>query len=606
MPGLPFRSERRRAAAGQRAPVVPLQAMGALGWLVVAIVAPVGVFFLYSFWTSGLFEVEQEWTLDNYQRVLTDPLYRSTIVRTLVVGLSVAAITVPLAYAAAYVLTFKMTKRWRNRLLVLIALSIFSSYLVRIYAWKVILGPEGIVNRSLETVGIINEPLDFLLYGQFAVILTLVNLLLPYAILPIFASLQNVQADVVRAGRDLGAGPALTFARVTLPLSWHGTATAFVLIFILAAGDYVTPALVGGRGGSMAGRVVYDQFIFTGDWPFGAALAFTLVLAFALVLVLGQAGTRLLTTIGPSLLHASRRVPRRRGRRARWFPWSRAYIGLVLAFLYFPLALIALFSFTSGTSATFPIEGLTLDWYSEALGRADFTSAVGTSLKVAAITTLVSVVCGVAGAWALARRRFRARKSFEFLLLLPWLLPGILIGVAMLSTFALLGLHLSLVSIALVHVAIGLPFVTLVVTARLQNFDRSAEEAARDLGCTPRKALQRVTFPIILPTVVSSAVLVFALSMNEFVITLFVAGRDVTLPLLTWGLIRFGVPPSVNAISTVMLVGSVALLGAAALLMRLRGHGRGPVAVTYTEVAPPVEDGVTRTLDADDASEVRT
>jgi spermidine/putrescine transport system permease protein len=159
-----------------------------------------------------------------------------------------------------------------------------SGYLVRIYAWRTILGDEGVINQTLITLGLIQQPLSFLLFSRIATIIVFVNFLTPLAILPIYAALQNVRDEEIEAARDLGASAAAAFWRVTLPLAWGGIFSAFALTFIISAGDYVTPQLVGGTSGGMIGRTIASTFGTAFNWPLGAALSF-LTLAFVLVIL---------------------------------------------------------------------------------------------------------------------------------------------------------------------------------------------------------------------------------------------------------------------------------------------------------------------------------
>jgi spermidine/putrescine transport system permease protein len=168
--------------------------------------------------------------------------------------------------------------------LYLILISLFSSYLVRVYAWKTILGYNGLINQVLKYLGLIKEPLTFLLYSPTAVIITLVFIFTPYTILPIFSALQNISEDLLEAARDLGSTAISAFLRVTFPLSMPGVITAFIFAFVLAAGDYVTPQMVGGTEGLMVGRIVQDQFGMTYNWPFGSALAYFSIFLFILII----------------------------------------------------------------------------------------------------------------------------------------------------------------------------------------------------------------------------------------------------------------------------------------------------------------------------------
>ncbi|MCY7300209.1 MAG: ABC transporter permease, partial [Ilumatobacteraceae bacterium] len=275
---------------GRKRPVIAMGALPVSAYIAVTLVAPAGVLVLYSFWEAGFFTVERTLTWENYARVSEDAAYWRLILKSLVVGLVAALVAVPLAYVVAYSAIFRF-KRAGNVLLALVMLSMLASYIVRIYAWKSILGPEGLVNSLLQSVGLVDRPLEFLLYGNFAVVLTLVNILVPFAVLPIFSALQNVDRDTIAASRDLGSSGTRTFRLVTLPLSMPGVSAAFLFCFILASADYVTPQLVGGTNGLLIGRVISDQFGPSGNLPFGAALAVAMLVSLAIgILLLGVLG----------------------------------------------------------------------------------------------------------------------------------------------------------------------------------------------------------------------------------------------------------------------------------------------------------------------------
>ncbi|MDQ3890168.1 MAG: ABC transporter permease [Actinomycetota bacterium] len=270
-----------------------LQLTPATLFLLAFLVAPLAIFFAYSFWVTRSHVLVADWTLTQYKEGVTEKIWRDLLRNTVVIAITTAGITVTLAYAFAHALRFHLG-RHQEALLFLVLVALFSGYLVRIYAWRTILGNEGIVNEGLIRLGLIDQPLSFLLFSRPAAILVLVNFLVPLAILPIYAALQNVRSEEVEAARDLGAGPFAAFRRVTLPLAWSGVFVAFAISFIIAAGDYVTPQLVGGTSGSMIGRAIANQFGVTFEWPRGAALAFlTLAFVLAILAVLRAASARI-------------------------------------------------------------------------------------------------------------------------------------------------------------------------------------------------------------------------------------------------------------------------------------------------------------------------
>lgn len=245
-------------------------------FIVVFLLIPMGVLFAYSFGESTFVSLEFGTTLDNYRRALESELYRALIWRSVATGLMVATVCVLLAYPLAFAITLGPLRRRGEQILFLVLLSLFSAYIVRVYAWRTLLGENGAINTALRSLGL-GDGLDFLIYNQFAVVLTLVNVLTPMAVLPLYSALAGIDRNVLEAAEDLGASKLRTFLRVTLPLSIRGVQAAFALCFIIAAGDYVTPQLVGGTRAQMVGNSIASQFGVAFDWPLGAALAFTLV-----------------------------------------------------------------------------------------------------------------------------------------------------------------------------------------------------------------------------------------------------------------------------------------------------------------------------------------
>ena len=266
----------------------------AAGFYVLFFVVPMGSLFVLSFWHAQGFDIVPALSLENYAKIATSPLYRSILLRTVGVGLTTAAVTVPVAFALAYLMRFVFQRR-AQIILQLVLISLFSGYLVRIYAWRTILGKQGLLNSTLTWLGLIDRPLEFLIYSKFAVIVTLAGLLLPLAVLPIYASMSNISRDHLEIASDLGSRRLHLVRTILIPMALPGIGTAFAFTFLLAAGDFVTPNLVGGSQGIMIGNVIADQFRGTGaNWPLGAALAFVTVCCVMLIVI---AVTRLLRKV---------------------------------------------------------------------------------------------------------------------------------------------------------------------------------------------------------------------------------------------------------------------------------------------------------------------
>ncbi len=240
-------------------------------------------------------------------------------------------------------------------------------------------------------------------------------------------------------------------------------------------------------------------------------------------------------------------------------------------FLYLPLGLLMFFSFNRSDTGTFPITGLTLQWYRRLTEEFFVRDAFWNSLLVAAITTAVAVPIGTLCAFGLVRSRFPGKGLFTSLLLLPMVIPGLLIGIALLIVLVpILQLDLSLWTAALGHVVILTPYVVLVVATRLYGFDRTLETAAADLGAPPARVFWHVTLPLVLPGIFAAALIVFTLSLDQFGVTLFTIGADSTLPMYIWSQIEVGVTPVVNALGTIVILASVLILLVAQVVLQRR------------------------------------
>jgi len=249
-------------------------APSAVAW-VFLFAAPLAYFFVISFWSVRARIMRPDATIKNY--VATVREYGDVLVHTLAIGVTIALITTVTAYLFAFAMRFR-AGRMGNVLLLLTLITLFGGYLVKIYAWKSILGREGIINGVLQWAGVIDEPLTFFIYSANGVVITLTYFLLPFAVLPIYGSLRAIPDSLIEAARDLGASNFRAARDVVLPLSEKGISVAFLLSFLISVGDYVTPRFVGG-GTAMMGHFIETQFSFGFNWPMGSAMSFTLMAA---------------------------------------------------------------------------------------------------------------------------------------------------------------------------------------------------------------------------------------------------------------------------------------------------------------------------------------
>ena len=267
---------RGRSGGPRRFIIAGLPLAPALLWFLLFFVGPLLVLVAFSFYSFSNFDWVPDLNLANYEKALTSPVFRAIFVRTLIIALTITGITLLIAYPFTYIITFVFPAR-RQMLYFFVLVTLFGSYLVRIYAWRTILGAEGVINGTLVETGLINEPLRFLLNSPLAVVIALTNFLVPLAVLPIYSSMQNVSPGLLEAGRDLGSGPLGLARRIVLPLTMPGVRVAAAFTFIAAAADFATPALLGGAGGRLAGGAIRHEFGTTLNWPLGAALAITII-----------------------------------------------------------------------------------------------------------------------------------------------------------------------------------------------------------------------------------------------------------------------------------------------------------------------------------------
>ena len=244
-----------------------------LAWVAFFLLVPYLLMFCYSFWTvSPAQTIVHSWELSNYRELLHKSVYWETLLRSIWIAARVMFFSLLLGYPLAYFLSFYAAKR-KDFLYQLVIIPLWVSYLVRAYAWKTILGPDGVLNTLLQYAHLTNHPLDFLLYSPFAVVLTLTHIYTPFTILPIYASLEHIPRNLVEASHDLGATPFQTFWKVIFPLSIPGVVAGATFAFVLSLGDFLAPLLLGGPSGIMISNVVVSLFCAAYNWPLGAAIS---------------------------------------------------------------------------------------------------------------------------------------------------------------------------------------------------------------------------------------------------------------------------------------------------------------------------------------------
>jgi spermidine/putrescine transport system permease protein len=252
-------------------------------WVSLFLLLPYALMLVHSFWLVRDGVIVHHWNLQNYAKLFQNPVYAEVLFRTARIAVSVTALSLFLGYPLAYFMSFHAGLR-KNLLYQLVIVPLWVSYLVRGYAWKTILGSDGVLNGFLQFLHITKEPVSFFLYSPFAVILTLTHIYTPFVFLPLYASLEHIPRNLIEASHDLGASPRATFFRVILPLSLPGLIAGATFAFVLTLGDFLGPLLVGGPSSVMIANIVQSLFGTAYDWPLGAAIAMgILVLTIALL-----------------------------------------------------------------------------------------------------------------------------------------------------------------------------------------------------------------------------------------------------------------------------------------------------------------------------------
>ena len=261
---------------------------------------PLAALVVMSFWSQNGFDIDRTLTLKNYRTLFEPgegvvwlgirfpfayPIPAILIVKSLAMSLVATVCVIGVAYPMAYFLAFRVT-RYKAVWIILLTIPFWTSYLLRVFSWKVVLGFNGAINSGLMGLGIIDQPLDFLLYNPLAVMITLAHSWIAFAVLPIYVSLEKIDRSLLEAASDLGDSRWRRFRRVTLPLSLPGTIAATLLVFIPTVGDYVTPTLVGGPGGTMIGSLVQQLFTKQDDAPLGAAVSIVMMVIIGLLVAL--------------------------------------------------------------------------------------------------------------------------------------------------------------------------------------------------------------------------------------------------------------------------------------------------------------------------------
>lgn len=555
-----------RAAMG--APLVLL--------LVLFLVYPVGQLLLLSVYGDNGF------TLAPYRQLFASSVYIDVLLITLKISLVTTLVCVVTGYPIAYLISV-VGKERKARLLFWVLLSFWTSFLVRAFAWIVLLGRNGVVNKLLISLGIISSPAS-LLYNFGSVLVGMVNALLPLAVLTMLSVMENIDRTLPRAAATLGARPGMAFWKIYFPLSLPGVAAAGIMVFVTAIGFFIVPALLGGRRETMITQLIIDQIQQTMNWGFAGAISVLLLFVVLIVFaaydrLLGlstmtgasaprnaapsplsgpirKAGDALLTLLGAISDRIILLLPsRRRGRNPNQVGLGlQAFVWTMLLIVSAPTLLMIPLSFGSG-GLNWPPQGFTLHWYETVLNSPVWTQALLRSLMVGVGTGLLAMLIGTPAAFLLVRSDISGKAAWLAFILSPIVVPRMIIAVGLFYVFARMGLVGSAVGLILGHTVVAVPYVVMTMMAVLRNYDTRLDHAAQSLGARPIATLRYVTFPILAAGIMSSFLFAFATSFDELTIALFATGGlNATLPKQFWDEVTLQVSPAIAAVSSCLFV----------------------------------------------------
>ncbi|WP_152602801.1 ABC transporter permease subunit [Caballeronia sordidicola] len=558
--------------------------------LLVMLVYPVGQLLLLSVHNGSGF------TLVEYKRLFASPVYVDVLLITLKVSLWTTFFSVLTGYPIAYLIS-SLTRERKNRLLFWVLLSFWTSFLVRTFAWVVLLGRNGVINQMLLGLGIIDRPLS-LLYNFSAVIVGMVHALMPLAVLTMLSVMENIDRRLPSAAATLGARPGTVFWKVYFPLSLPGVAAGALMVFVTAIGFFITPTLLGGRHQTMITQLIIDQVMQALNWGFAGAISVLLLAVVLLVFLIydrmvglstmagGSSSARgpkrgggwsrklgdvILTALGNATDAVIGVLPKRRKRRAANVEslTLRVVVILLLVFLSAPAFLMIPLSFDSASGLAWPPHGFSLQWYRQITDSPLWMQAITRSMLVGIGTGILSMLIGTPAAFLLVRGGMKGKAAMLAFILAPIVVPRMIIAVGVFYFFAKIGLIGSSFGLVLGHTVVAVPYVVITMMAVLRNYDTRLDLAAHSMGARPWATLRRVTFPILGAGLMSSFLFAFATSFDELTIALFSSGGlSTTLPKQFWDEITMQISPVIAAVSTCLFVFIAALIWVADRLRR--------------------------------------
>lgn len=542
--------------------------------------------------------------LDQFQRLSSGTVYLKAMGITFWISLLTALSCVVFGYPVAYFLAGISDAR-RSRWIVWLLIPFWTSYLVKTFAWILILSRTGVLASLAKGIGITDSP-SAMAPSMMGVLIGMVHGMMPLAIMTMLPIMQGIRGNLRAAAESLGASRTESFLTVYLPLSFPGVAAAALLVFITSLGFFIVPALLGTPSETMIAQLVISAILELFNLPFAAALSSVLFAASVLVFLLYDRLVGLSTLGGDTSTAEGKRktspiviilltniayainIAITMGKRlCRLLSFGlikennetdnglivKGYVWLVVLFLLLPVLIILPIAFTSSSFLAFPPKGFSLRWFESFIYSPVWQGAIVRSLLVAACTAVAAVILGFGAAITLTRLSPAWSKAFFAFLISPLIVPRIVTAVGLFYLYARMRLAGTDMGLIIGHTVLAVPYVVVTLAAALKRFDWQLDKAAYMLGASSWQRMNTVMLPLIKPSLVASFLFAFLISFDELTIAIFVSGGlKTTLPKQMWDDMLLAANPTLAAVSFVLVIAITLLILIPSLLRRTRGQ----------------------------------
>ncbi|MFL9994708.1 ABC transporter permease subunit [Paraburkholderia sediminicola] len=556
-------------------------------WLAHAVrflpIAPTLLFLLFFFIVpvgeilqGGLFNADGTFGLGQFERIARTPVYAKVLWITFSISFLTAAIAVLLGYPVAYLLS-RLSARARERWLLWIMLPFWTSYLVKTYAWMLLLSKTGVLSTIALALGLVSET-SGTIPSLTGVLIGMVHAMLPLAVMTMLPVMRGIDDRLAQAAETLGAERSTSFFTVFLPLSSPGVAAAGLLVFISSLGFFIVPALLGSPRETMIAQLVISSVLDLFDMRFAGALSTVLLLCSIVIFLVYDRLVGLSSLTGEvqdkrrgsraqgvklAMLMAAGRLTAPLVKRRMMRPASagggmgplRLYTIVVLMVLVAPVLSVIPYAFTRSDFIAFPPKLFSFRWFGTFLQSPVWQSALLRSFEVGLGTAVLSLALGFGATLALTRMSQRASKPLFALLVAPLIVPRIVVAVGLLYLFANLGLTGTNLGLVIGHTVLAIPYVVVTLAAGFRQFDWRLDDAARVMGASPARRIATIVLPLLMASVTAAFLFAFIVSFDDLTIAIFVSGGiNTTLPKQMWDDIQLAITPTLAAVSTTLIV----------------------------------------------------